>query len=80
MAHEMPAEFAFGFFPAAQRFGRRGQSGIDAEIVEQAVHVERQEILLVQFHGALKGTVQEAHIHKRKSMNLKRNRGRYLDL
>ena len=75
MADKMPAQFAMGFFPAAERLGGGGQSGVDAEIVQQAVHVQREQVGAIQITGMLEGAVQQLHVAQRKGVELQRHHG-----
>ena len=70
---EMAAHLALGLLPAAVGSSRRGQPRIDAEGVQQPVHVQRQQILLIQVLRVLERPVEQAHLAKWKRLRLKRN-------
>ena len=52
---------------------RRGQARVEAERVQQPVHVERQQILLVQVLRVLERPVEQAHVAQRKRLRLQRD-------
>ena len=79
MADEMPPHLALRLFPPAQRLGRGGQAGVDAEGVQQPVRVEAQQVLVVEFLGVLERAVQQADLRQGERFDLqgdfRRNRG-----
>ena len=68
MADDMAAQFAIRGFPAAVGFGGDGEAGVDAEVQQQAVRVQTQEILLVAPHGVPERTVEQADIRERERL------------
>ena len=67
---EVAAELDLGLFPASQRPGRRGQAGVDAEVVQQAVDIEGQQILLIKLHRMPERTGQQPHVFEIKGRGL----------
>ena len=63
MAGKMPADFAFGFFPSAQRLSRGGQPGVKPKRVQETVERLTLQVLPIQFHGVVeRATRQEPHV------------------
>ena len=68
--YKVPADLRIRLFPAAQRRRRGGQAGVEAEGVQQSVHVERQQVPFVKLHGVLERAVEQAHVAKLEGKNL----------
>ena len=73
MAHEMPAQLAFGLFPSPQGLCRGRQPGREAEIAKQPLRVEREEILAIEVLGMLEWAVQEPHVAEIEGRRLRGN-------
>src|SRR5581483_5880003 len=55
-------EFAVGSFPASERLCARGQAGVDAEGMQQAVWRQRVKILSVRFHRDLAWAISQTDL------------------
>jgi hypothetical protein len=64
--------------PASLPRGR--QPRVDPEIVQQLVHLEREEVLPVQVHRVLEGPLQQPHVLEPEGPCLERNDRLNLDL
>jgi hypothetical protein len=62
MAETVPADLALGLFPTPQGLGRRRQARAGANVVQQAVGVEAQQVLTVEFHRVLEGSVEQPYL------------------
>ena len=66
---EMSADLALGLFPPAQRLGRRRQPGVDAKVVQQAIDVQRQQVVAVEILGVEERAGQQPDVRKRKRLH-----------
>src|SRR5260370_860812 len=73
MPDKMPAQFPFRFLPSPEWLGCGRQAGIQPEIVEQPIHAQLQQIMLIQFHGVLERAFQQPHVLQRKRLNFQWN-------
>ena len=67
------AQLDVGCFPAAERRGRGGQPGVEAERVQEPVEVQAQQELLVPEHGVAERSVQQAHLGEREAPGRERH-------
>jgi len=70
MAQTVPAKLDVRRFPSSVRFGRRGQAGVQAEIVEKAVDVEAKEEVLVAKHSLAERAVEETNVGEMEGSSL----------
>ena len=49
-------------FPAAVDWGFRGQSGVDVEVVQEAVRLQKEKICAVAILGIIKRAGQQTHV------------------
>jgi hypothetical protein len=57
VADGVAAQFDVGRLPSAERLRRRRQAGVDAEVVEQPIGIEAEQVLLIERHRLLERTV-----------------------
>ena len=76
MPDEVAPHLALGVFPPAQRLGRGGNAGVDAEGVQQPIRIETEQILVVEFLGVLEGAVQQADLRQGERLGLESDLGR----
>src|SRR4051812_25703085 len=65
-------------FPAAVQFALRLQAGVLANIVQQPIRIEAEQIVGVTLHGLLERTVEQLDFAERKGLHsglLRRHRG-----
>ena len=65
MADAVAAQLDIRRLPAAERLRRRGQPRVDAEVVQQAIGIQRQEVSLISSHRLFERTVQQPHRFRR---------------
>ena len=73
VAYEMPAPLEFGLFQSPQGLCRGKQPGRKAEITQQPLRVEREEILAIEVLGMSERTVQEPHVAEIEGRRLRGN-------
>ena len=68
MADAVSAQLDVRRLPAAQRLRRRGQAGVDAEVVQQPIGIERQEVSLIAGHRIFERAVEQPHGFRREGL------------
>ena len=72
MPDRVTAQLGLGRFPAAERRGGGGQSRRDAEVVQQPIGVEAEQVLRVAEHGVTERPVEQLHVLHRERLRLRR--------
>src|SRR2546425_10127951 len=69
MTETMAPQLDIRRFPPTERLGRRRQSRVHSEVVQQPIHVNAQQILLIAQHCLAEGPVQQAHVFQVKRIS-----------
>lgn len=71
MAQAVAAQLDVGRLPSAERFRRGRQARVDAEVVEQAIDIEREQVLLVTKHRVAERPVEQPDVGQVERLRLR---------